>query len=58
MDGVPDSAAVYPGDGVLDCTADVDGDGYGDALVNENYNVSGCFELALIDAGSIGTAPR
>ena len=21
-------------------------------LVNENYNVSGCFELALIDAGS------
>lgn len=55
MDGVPDSAAVYPGAASLEptlCTADVDGDGYGDALVNENYNVSGCFELALIDSGS------
>jgi hypothetical protein len=55
MDGVPDSAAVYPGAASMEptlCTADVDGDGYGDALVNENYNVSGCFMLALVDTGS------
>jgi len=55
MDGVPDSAAVYPGAASLEptlCTADVDGDGYGDALINDNYNVSGCFSLALIDTGS------
>ena len=54
-DGIPDSAHVYPGAASLEptlCTADVDGDGYGDALPNENYNVSGCFMLALIDTGS------
>ena len=52
MDEIPDSAAVYAIAASLEptlCTADVDGDGYGDALVNENYNVSGCFMLALVD---------
>ena len=54
-DGIPEAANVYPGAASLEptlCTADVDGDGYGDALVNDNYNVSGCFMLALIDNGS------
>ena len=34
MDGIPDSAVVYPGAASLEptlCTADLDGDGYGDA---------------------------
>ena len=55
MDGIPDSAVVYPGAASLEptlCTADVDGDGYGDATPNQNYNVSGCFMLAVIDTGS------
>ena len=58
MDGIPDSAAIYPGAASLEptlCTADVDGDGYGDALVNENYNVSGCFACALSIQGHTGT---
>lgn len=55
MDGVPDSAGVYPGAASLEptlCTADVDGDGYGDALGNDTYNVSSCFMLALVDTGT------
>lgn len=54
-DGIPDSAAVFPGAAQLEpslCTADIDGDGYGDANIRDNYPSSTCFLLALVDSGS------
>lgn len=54
-DGIPDSAAVYTGAAASEpslCTADQDGDGYGDSDPLATFGVSGCFMLGLVDTGS------